>query len=848
MTDERQYGGGMLRRFGWLYFASGVGLLLRKLRMSDRSATNIQTASETGPLVYVFYTRSKLDWLALNRVLNERKLPLAEVSLDMRVLWYRPVVDACIQAWGSVKRLFGRLDDKALVEDAIRMGRPTAIFLTKSKGLFYTNTEALEILVALQKDFEQPIQLIPVAAVWQRRPSKERSDLMRFVLGSEDQPGPLLKLFSVLNRDHEPIVQVGEALSLPEVLQRYENQPAKRQIRVVRLLLKGFLYRETHAIRGPKIRSFEWFRRQILIAPEVKELIQQESERTGKSQAKIRRDVERTIEHIAARFSFRILKMMALMCRFLWNQIFSGVDVREEDIERLREAVRTGTPILVPSHRSHLDYLLIGSQCYEYGLVLPYVVAGENLSFFPIGYLFRGSGAFFIKRSFKNDPIFPVIFERYVRLLIREEIPVEFFIEGGRSRTGKLLHPKLGMLRMVVNSAVHMRSDRILSILPIAFSYEQIAEEKSYAKELSGKSKQKESVKGVLKARKVLGKRYGKVYLRVGEPIYLNEIIANFPKNWQEMTAAEHRTELTQISTQIMHGIGQNMLILPTGITALALLSDYRPGVSLDVVHDRASRYDNLLRLKGAMAAESLSHGGWMVEQALKRFESERWIERLDDAEGDIIRVVPESRITMEYYKNGLIHFMAPISLLAAAILANDNQCHGDETLRLFLELSFVLRFEFPAHPTRSLFEVAQYARESMVDYGALCHSHEAEDINDRKYQLKSTLLLNELASLTANFVESYMCVLKGVESLKNRSLSDKELLKKTQEYGKGRLAFGEIFRPESLSSVNLANAVRAFQDEGILQIHESQVEIKTSVWNQHKRDLKRILDVLNPT
>ena len=213
MTDERQYGGGMLRRFGWLYFASGVGLLLRKLRMSDRSATNIQTANETGPLVYVFYTRSKLDWLALNRVLNQRQLPLAEVSLDMRVLWYRPIVDACIQAWGSLKRLFGHLNDRELLEDAIRSGRPAAIFLTKSKGLFYTNTEALEMLVELQKKIEQPIQLVPVAAVWQRRPSKERSDLMRFVLGSEDQPGPLLKLFSVLNRDHEPIVQVGNCLS-----------------------------------------------------------------------------------------------------------------------------------------------------------------------------------------------------------------------------------------------------------------------------------------------------------------------------------------------------------------------------------------------------------------------------------------------------------------------------------------------------------------------------------------------------------------------------------------------------------------------------------------------------------
>ena len=846
MTDERQYGGGMLRRFGWLYFASGVGLLLRKLRMSDRSATNIQTAAETGPLVYVFYTRSKLDWLALNRVLNQRELPLAEVSLDMQVLWYRPIVDACIQAWGSLKRLFGQLNDRELLEDAIRSGRPAAIFLTKAKGLFYTNTEALEMLVELQKNMDQPIQLVPVAAVWQRRPSKERSDLMRFILGSEDQPGPVLKLFSVLNRDHEPIVQIGEAVSLAEVLHRYENQPAKRQIRVVRLLLKGFLYRETHAIRGPKIRSFEWFRRQILIAPEVKDLIQQEVERTGKSPAKIQRDVERTIEHIAARFSFRILKMLALACRFLWNQIFSGVDVREEDIERLREAVRSGTPIVVPSHRSHLDYLLLGSQCYEYGLVLPYVVAGENLSFFPLGPIFRGSGAFFIKRSFKSDPIFPVIFERYVRLLIREEIPVEFFIEGGRSRTGKLLHPKLGMLGMVVNSAVHMRSDRILSILPVAFSYEQIAEEKSYAKELSGKSKQKESVKGVIKARKVLGKRYGKVYLRVGEPIFLNEIIANFPKKWDEMSASEHRTELTQIATQIMHGIGQNMLILPTGITALALLSDYRPGVALDVVHSRASRYDNLLRLKGAMAADSLSHGGWVVEQALKRFESEKWIERLEDAEGDIIRVVPESRITMEYYKNGLIHFMAPISLLASAILSNDNQCHGDETLRLFLELSFVLRFEFPAHPTHSLYEVAQHARESMVDYGALNHLLTADSINDRQYELESVLLLNELAALTANFVESYMCVLKGVESLKDRTLSEKELLKKIQEYGKARLAVGEIHRPESLSSVNLANAIKAFKDEGILTIEEGVVDMKTTVWNQHKRDLKRILDVLN--
>ena len=140
MHNDKQYGGGMLRRFGLLYFVSGVGLLLRKLRMSDRSANNIREASEKGPVVYVFYTRSKLDWLALNRVLNQRRLPLAQVSLNMRVLWYRPLLDACIQTWGAIKRLTGRLDDRRLLRETLEKGGTAAVFLTKASGLFFTLT------------------------------------------------------------------------------------------------------------------------------------------------------------------------------------------------------------------------------------------------------------------------------------------------------------------------------------------------------------------------------------------------------------------------------------------------------------------------------------------------------------------------------------------------------------------------------------------------------------------------------------------------------------------------------------------------------------------------------------
>ena len=140
----------------------------------------------------------------------------------------------CVQTWGAIKRLTGRLDDRRLLRETIEKGGTAAVFLTKASGLFYTNTDALEYLVDMQSKMDTSIQLLPVAVVWQRKPSKERSDLMRFILGSEDQPGPLMKLFSAVNRDHEPIIQAGEAVELNEVLERYANQPAKRQIRVAR--------------------------------------------------------------------------------------------------------------------------------------------------------------------------------------------------------------------------------------------------------------------------------------------------------------------------------------------------------------------------------------------------------------------------------------------------------------------------------------------------------------------------------------------------------------------------------------------------------------------------------------
>src|SRR5262249_45677326 len=194
---------------------------------------------------------------------------------------------------------------------------------------------------------------------------------------------------------------------------------------------------------------------------------------------------------------------------WVFRRIFDGIEVDREGLAKVRDAARKGPLIIVPSHKSHVDYLVLSYVFLENDLVPPHIAAGANLAFWPLGFFFRRGGAFFLRRTFRGDRLYGAVFRAYVRKLLRERFNIEFFIEGGRSRTGKLLAPKLGLLGMVVEAALdddgaHARKAQVV---PISIGYEKVIEEKSYAKELAGGKKKKEDVKGLLKATRVLGAR-----------------------------------------------------------------------------------------------------------------------------------------------------------------------------------------------------------------------------------------------------------------------------------------------------------------------------------------------------
>ncbi len=238
----------------------------------------------------------------------------------------------------------------------------------------------------------------------------------------------------------------------------------------------------------------------------------------------VQKEARKYLDEIAADYSDFYIELWDKALTWLWNNVYDGVVVDREGLVRVRDISRRMPCVIIPCHRSHIDYLLLSYVFYKHNIPLPFVAAGTNLMFWPLGYVFRKAGAFFIRRTFGGNFLYRQVMETYIKTLLGLGYPLEFFIEGGRSRTGKMVMPKYGMLSMVIQA--NMDRHRDLAIIPVFIGYDRVMEEKAYLQELGGAAKEKERATSVIKSRKLLDKRYGRVYVNVGEPIYMRTLPA----------------------------------------------------------------------------------------------------------------------------------------------------------------------------------------------------------------------------------------------------------------------------------------------------------------------------------
>ena len=435
-------------------------------------------------------------------------------------------------------------------------------------------------LLTQVKRSQQDVQFVPVMICWGRAPGVEKDDGnnkigIKDLFAENLQASWIRKFFVVLFSGRHNFIRISRPVSLLEVTERHgtSEDAAHKLLRIARIHFE----RQRIVATGPKIQNRQAMFNSLLASPALKKALQDEMKSKKISHEQAKQNAMKLLDEIAGDYNETYIRFAERVLTWLWNKIYKGIRVHNAD--KLRELAHKGHEIVyVPCHRSHMDYLLLTYVIHREGLVPPHIAAGINLNFWPAGPIFRKAGAFFIRRSFKGNKLYSAVFREYLSQLFIKGYPVKYYTEGGRSRTGRLLQPKTGMIAMTVQSMLR-GVDRPITLVPVYIGYEHVMEVNTYLKELKGKNKESESIFGIFKAIKNL-KNYGHGDVNFGDPINLNEVLNEQAPEWRELIDDEEVVKpswLTPVvnhtANSVMTTINQAAVLNTVNLCAMTLLA-----------------------------------------------------------------------------------------------------------------------------------------------------------------------------------------------------------------------------------------------------------------------------------
>jgi glycerol-3-phosphate O-acyltransferase len=619
-----------------------LGLWVRVTIKPDDAVAAI--AARPRPVCYVLERESQTDFAVLNSVCAQHNLPRPARRLMMGT---RRAERACFE-----------------------MMRRPSLFSARNAARAPRYLEQLVAAAAAHLQFD--VDLVPVAIFWGRAPHKEVSWWRLPFTEDWILVGRFQKFLSVIFNGRNTLVYFGEPIRLRDVMEEGLSEPrsVRRILRSLRMVLRA----QRASSIGPDLSHRRTMVLQILKTQAVRQAVRNEMQVRQLQRRPALLLARKYALEIAANYSQAFITFMAMALGRLWNSLYDGVEL--EHLENL-SAVGDGAEIIyVPCHRSHMDYLLLSYIIYRKGFAVPHVAAGANLNMPLIGRFLRKGGAFFLRRSFKGDALYPVVFAKYLGFMMARGHPLEYFIEGGRSRSGRLLSPRTGMLSMTVRSYVR-DPKRPVIFMPVYFGYERIVEGRTYIGELSGRPKQKESVFVLLKSTiAVLRSKFGKVHVNLGRPIALDDLLQKHNPNWRlgkagndDPRAGWMADAISDLAVRINTEINAAAAVTPINLVAMAILATPRQALpELDLVR-QLELYQRLLRDApySPLVTITPDSGQQMVAYA----EAFGLLERQKHPLGDIMRMNAENAVLATYYRNNILHLFAMPSLLACAFVGN---------------------------------------------------------------------------------------------------------------------------------------------------------------------------------
>ncbi len=543
------------------------------------------------------------------------------------------------------------------------------------------------------------LQLVPVAIYWGRSPDKERSFFKLLFSENWDVAGRTRKLFVTLVHGRNTLLRYSEPLMLDTLVTNDLDQSVAAR-KVSRILRVHFRQRRIATV-GPDLSHRRTLVHVVLQDPQVKRAIAAEAGDDVRKQVRAETKVREYAREIAAHVSYPTIRIVERFLGWIWHRIYDGIELQH--VERLHTVAGDKELVYVPCHRSHIDYLLLSFVVYHQGLSLPHVAAGINLNIPIIGGILRRGGAFFLRRSFKGNRLYAAVFNAYLHQILIRGHSIEYFVEGGRSRTGRLLAPKAGMLAMTVHSYLE-DPKRPIVFAPIYFGYEKLIEGDSFINELSGKAKKKESLSGLIRSVRSLRDNFGKVYVNVGEPIEIEPLLNSVCSNWREVDydAEERPAWLTEaidtLGYEIMSGINSAAAVTPISLLATALLST--PKQSMGEVELERQIELNLELLVRFRYSASVTLPDWSAAEIIQHGVDLGVISRTAHALGDVISMREREAVLMTYFRNNVQHLFAVPASIACCFIQGRRLPHSElqRLVRLiypFMKQELTLKWEF---------------------------------------------------------------------------------------------------------------------------------------------------------
>lgn len=687
---------------------------------------------------------------------------------------------------------------------------------------------------------DQDIQIVPVAVYWGRSPEKERSFLKIWLQSSGTLGGRLSTILAIILNGRETAIRFSAPISLRQIIDEGKDTEitARKLSRVLRVH-----FRQVNAtVLGPDLSHRSTLVHQLPRKPLVLEAIEEEMKTKNISRKKANALALKYADEIAANMTHGAIRFLDIVLTWVWNKIYNGVNVY--NIERLQNTNKDNEIIYVPCHRSHIDYLLLSYVLYHNGLQVPHIAAGINLNMPIAGPILRRGGAFFMRRTFKGNKLYAAVFDEYLHSVFTQGYSTEYFVEGGRSRTGRTLNPKAGMLAMTLRSFLR-DSRKPIIFMPVYIGYEKVFESNSYQGELKGKKKKKEGLGSIFSSLRNMKRSFGKVRVTFGDPINFDDLLDKEQPNWRDDRADNNfKPEWTnrvvnklalEVATQINNAASVN----PINLVATGLLATPHLAMDAQLLANKLDDYKRLL--------QSLPYTD-LVE--IPEGQGKDWIEYAEEmgmisivkhSLGDIIQADDSQAVTLSYYRNNVFHIFAMPSLVAS-LFVNNREHDIDEIQTLckflypFFKAELFLRWEIEELP-----KVVEIWLEALVGLGLL---ESKGDIYSRPAANSNEYLkLSGFGQVAMQTQERYFLTLSLLRKIGSGHATAQELEEQSSLLASRISVLHGISTPEFFDKNLFRTLIDQLLSQGLIQKNEEEQIIFNDSLMAMTQELEKVLD-----